>query len=499
MLILKEGGTMDRIKGYFFKLRKRMVAKIKNKNVDWEIYPVFLNKNTYTNRFGFSLKFQFIFWVAMNAVLAFAGAILNSELILIPMLIFNFYFLGRVIFRFSKRLSLLFFGERYRPFERELRNLILRNNYYEKNEYGYTNYLSLFYTETQDMLYVFAQKEGDRYQELTSKLRERLEAVLNLEFYRMEENAKSVEYQFRKFPVARKMIDKIEHMKDPSMNIEIFDDLGLSLNNNYSGIISGASGGGKSYLVFHMMTQFCMQVMRRQVGRGKKISHAKLYIVDPKESDLFKHCQVAEFPENQYGSTVGDAFRIMREVTVEMERRKKIYSENKEVFDSTILGMGEGEPILVLIDEYPSLVALMDKKQREDFDKLVGNFARLSRQLSLGIWVIAQQANAESIPTAIRDNLVGFRAFMGNPSPQSAMMMFERSTKELPEVIQVGEGIISIDGREPRKFLAPTFIGDVNKIIQPVLKTAVENWREVDEFKQQEEMKMKQYEAETIV
>lgn len=113
-----------------------------------------------------------------------------------------------------------------------------------------------------------------------------------------------------------------------------------------------------------MMTQFCMQVMRRQVGRGKKISHAKLYIVDPKESDLFKHCQVAEFPENQYGSTVGDAFRIMREVTVEMERRKKIYSENKEVFDSTILGMGEGEPILVLIDEYPSLVALMDKKQR---------------------------------------------------------------------------------------------------------------------------------------
>ena len=328
---------MDRIKGYFSRLKKRMVAKIKNKNVDWEIYPVFLNKNTYGNRFGFSIKFQFIFWVAMNAAVAFAGAILNSELILIPMLIFNFYFLGRVIYRFSKRLSLLFFGERYRPFERELRNLILSNNYYEKNEYGYTNYLSLFYTETQDMLYVFARKEGDRYQELTSKLRERLEAVLDLEFYQMVENPKSVEYQFRKFPVSRKMIDKIEHMKDPSMNIEIFDDLGLSLNNNYSGIISGASGGGKSYLVFHMMTQFCMQVMRRQVGRGKKISHAKLFVIDPKESDLFKHCQVAEFPENQYGSTVGDAFRIMREVTVEMERRKKIYSENKEVFDSTIL------------------------------------------------------------------------------------------------------------------------------------------------------------------
>lgn len=503
MLILKEGGTMtmDRIKGYFFKLKKRMVAKIKNKNVDWEIYPVFLNKNTYRNRFGFSIKFQFIFWVAMNAVLAFAGAILNSGLMFIPMLIFNFYFLGRVIVRFAKGLSLLIFGERYRPFERELRNLILNNNYYEKNEYGtaYTNYLSLFYSETQDMLYVYAQKEGDRYQELTSKLRERLEAVLDLEFYRMVDSPKSVQYQFRKFPVSRKMINTFEQLKDPSMEIEIFDDLGLSLNNNYSGIISGASGGGKSYLVFHMMTQFCMQVMRKQVGRGKQIAHAKLYIVDPKESDLIKHCQIAEFPENQYGSTVADAFRIMREVTDEMERRKKIYSENKEVFDSTILGMGAGEPILVLIDEYPSLVALMDKKQRDDFDKLVGNFARLSRQLSLGIWVIAQQANADSIPTAIRDNLVGFRAFMGNPSPQSAMMMFERSAKELPEVTQVGEGIISIDGREPRKFLSPTFVGDVNEIIQPVLRTAVKNWREVDEFKQQEEMKMKQYEAETIV
>ena len=111
MLILKEGGTMDRIKGYFSRLKKEWSQKSRIKNVDWEIYPVFLNKNTYGNRFGFSIKFQFIFWVAMNAAVAFAGAILNSELMLIPMLIFNFYFLGRVIVRFKKDFRSLFLAK----------------------------------------------------------------------------------------------------------------------------------------------------------------------------------------------------------------------------------------------------------------------------------------------------------------------------------------------------------------------------------------------------
>ncbi|MFT9344283.1 MAG: hypothetical protein ABF526_11880, partial [Liquorilactobacillus nagelii] len=53
------------------------------------------------------------------------------------------------------------------------------------------------------------------------------------------------------------------------------------------------------------------------------------------------------------------------------------------------------------------------------------------------------------IDTGVREQLVN-KVFLGNPSQQSAQMVFGCSKSELPLVNGVGAGIISIDGKEPK-------------------------------------------------
>lgn len=462
------------------KLKIKFISELKNQNIYGEYYPVSLNEK---RRLPLRILFKYIVYGLL--LMSFAGAFLYDKAPFITGLLFVGYIFF-IVKTFYTRIKRRFFFSG-KPFEATLRNFIYKNKLYTEFSNGeLESEIELGYIEDLNTLTVIVIKDGGKYQEMSDKLSERLESALNISFYKKVVEPNYCEYIFRKQKVERKVISEMP-LTDETMKISIYDDLEIDLHKLYSGIISGASGSGKSYLTYYLIANFASKFTHRKIGDSFHEVNSKLYVIDPKESDLLKHMQMANMPENQYGSTVSDAFRILKEVTAEMKKRQAIYKDST-AFDSTMLDLNF-EPILLVVDEYPSLVALMDKKQRTDFDNLVGNFARLSRQLSLGIWVIAQQANSESIPTAIREQLSGFRIFMGAPSQQSAQMMFSTSAKELPMVNQVGEGIISIDGQEPISFLSGKFVRDVNEVIQPVLQSAAINYKEIYQIEELEKTK----------
>ena len=376
-------------------------------------------------------------------------------------------------FKWIRNLKKYFDGKYF--WQYKLLDFIIKNKLYQESSYGITDSSAvLAYKETEKTFIVYAIKYGDLYARKLEQLDLELSAMLNLKLIKKNILPSIVEYHFQTINPERQQIYEMIQ-SDDNMKIKIFDSVELSLFNNYSSIISGASGSGKSYLIYNMMAQFASKTVKRKIDNKYVVVHAKLYLHDNKMSDLYKHAQLANFPENYFGTTVADAFRMVREVTEEMEKRKVIYNKSSE-FDKTLLKMGY-EPILLIIDEYPSLTALFTKKQREEFDVLIGNLGRLSRQLSIGMWLVCQQANSDAVPTSLKTNLLN-RFFMGQPDMQSSQMMFGRGANDLPRVSEIGEGIASIDGKEPVSFLAPMFKRDVNEVIQPVLQSVSKNYRD---------------------
>lgn len=450
-------------------LKNRIIRHIKKENELNKYYYVSVKK-LIKPKMSLKFRFNLIVFLTIAAMIGcYALSLQNEQL---GAMTGTIYFIGLGLF-IAKKIKDKIFGIKTRPNESILRRLIIENDLYEMYGDRVAHQIDLGYIDKIDTFEVIIEKNGGVYQEVSEKLGKKLESALNYELIGVDNKPKYIAYIFRKEPMERQFIDELDLNPIRSeLMIDIYDNTKINLRKNYSTLISGASGAGKSYLVYAMLGKY---LQNYTVLDGKR-QQSELYVIDPKQSDIYKHCQFSGMPKERYGTTVADAFEIVKRVTEEMEKRKAIY-EKSEKFDVCMVDLGY-PPILLLIDEYSSLVNMMDKKQRTDFDKLMGNLLRLSRQLSIGVWVISQSPDAKTFgDSGTRSQLVN-SIYMGMPDQQASLMMFNRSQKDLPVVTDVGEGLSSIDGSEPQKFYSPTFTRNVDEVIQPILKQSANYFKE---------------------
>lgn len=437
------------------------------KDVIQELKHVFSHENEEGKRYGVSLfmrserlpwrtTLKFAQWVAIiSAVGGFMLYNTMGEFIGVTTVFlgcaFAVYILVRRILP-QRRLH-------FREYEGTLTNFIIENGLYEEDNGKIARQIDMSYTVFPRILSVYVAKKGDKYQKIANKLAEPLESALGLGFHKMVETSQECEYMFRLEPAERYTIGTTMPLEDPTTTIEVYDEFKLDLAKNFSTLISGVSGTGKSYLAYYLITRYLAKTINGQ--------HPDLYLIDPKQSDLHILCKQTFMPHLRYGNSNADAFRIVKEFTNELDRRQAEYSE-KVTIGSTMLDLG-AEPALLVIDEYASLVAGMDKKQRAEFEDMIAIIVQKGRQLSMGIWVLMQQARSELISTNIRENLAT-KVCMGNPSVESARMMF--GTSDVPVVNGIGVGLYSLDGTTVQSFEAPKFEGDFEKIIMPVWEHA---------------------------
>lgn len=319
--------------------------------------------------------------------------------------------------------------------------------------------------ETEKSIIITACKIGNLLDSRLENIDTELSALLSLDLTSKQIFADKVLYIFIKEKPLRKQVSTSLPAQDDSLLIDIYGDFVVNLKHNFSMLVSGASGAGKSYFTYYWLTRFISQTVE-----GK---HAKLFAIDPKQSDLYKLCRQSGMPTENFGTTNAEAFKIVRAYLKAMENRMAVYDESP-AFDSVGIDIGL-EPTLLVLEEYSSLVASMDSKQKKEFENMVAIIAQKARSLSMGLLIVMQQPRADSLSSNIREQMVN-SVFLGNPSKESAGMMF--GTTDLPGVIGKGVGIYSIERGTPKEFESPQFNGDVFEIILPVWKEVACSYHE---------------------
>lgn len=315
---------------------------------------------------------------------------------------------------------------------------------------------------------VQALKFGDEFTKEMDNLDVLLSSVLGISLSSKEIYATHVEYVFVYRPPECLHVTSLP-LEDGTLKIKIYDDFVIDLRKNFSMLISGASGSGKSFFTYYYLTRFISQTVNGE--------HAKIYVVDPKMSDLYKLCQRSKMSIAHYGTSNEDAFRIVRHYINEMNRRMEIYNKS-DLFDSIGIDLGL-PPLLLIIEEYSSLVASMDSKAKKDFENMVAIVAQKARSLSMGVCIVMQQPRSDSLSTNIREQLVN-AIFLGVPTRESSQMMF--GTTDVPKVKKdKGVGLYSTDRESPKEFHSPIVDRDVFEIIFPIWKYVVENYKKDEE------------------
>jgi len=307
-----------------------------------------------------------------------------------------------------------------------------------------------------------ALKSGDEFAREMDTLDVLLSSALGISLSSKEVYATHVEYVFVYRPPERLHITSLP-LEDGTLKIKIYDDFVIDLRKNFSMLISGASGSGKSFFTYYYLTRFISQIVN---------------VIDPKFSDIYKLCKLSGLPVENYGTTNEDAFRIVRHYIKELDRRMLIYNQS-DLFDSIGIDLGL-PPLLLIIEEYSSLVASMDGKAKKDFENMVAIVAQKARSLSMGVCIVMQQPRSDSLSINIREQLVNAIFLGGSPSRESSQMMF--GTTDVPKVQKgKGVGLYSIEREPPKEFQAPIFDRDVFETILPVWECAAKDYKKDEE------------------
>jgi hypothetical protein len=204
-------------------------------------------------------------------------------------------------------------------------------------------------------------------------------------------------------------------------------------------LVLGNTGSGKTYFI------------RLLLGRVSLIPDSRIWLCDYKGQD-FRGFAVEGMRCWGYKNVLNGFSAFC----AEFERRLQ---EPQEVFSVGFL----------LIDEYVSWIASMEKKEAEEIKKKMASLLFMARALNLHVILGCQRAMAESFPYGSRDclNVV----FLGSPSRESIHSFCAAEESAAIKPCGQGSGYVLFDGKPPKEITVPTIrnVENLNNIIKSAL------------------------------
>lgn len=191
-------------------------------------------------------------------------------------------------------------------------------------------------------------------------------------------------------------------------------------------LISGSSGSGKSYFANELVIQAI-------------IKKWQVVICDLKRSyGLYR-----DFTDYEYEieGIIDKLHSVESEMALRMEKLQPELDKNPRVL-AVDIGY---RPMLVVIEEYISLQASLDKKQKEELERVVKNISVLARQSNIHLMIVLQSAGTENIQSTTRSNLT--KVLLGNAQSNILNATFGNSV-DIPTThtkMNKGEGLIQLD------------------------------------------------------
>lgn len=248
------------------------------------------------------------------------------------------------------------------------------------------------------------------------------------DYYISQNNAEVViKYEDMKnyIPEQYSIMEYIHKIKSLGLFDLYFDKKHIVNINDYPHfLISGASGSGKSYLA----NQIVIQAI---------IKEWEVLICDLKRSyGLYK-------AYTDYSYEIDDIIEKLQSVEAEMNlRMKKLQPELDKNPRALAVDIGY-KPMLVVIEEYISLISSLDKKQKEEVERCVKNISVLARQSNIHLMIVMQSAGTENINSTTRSNLT--KVLLGNAQSNIITATFGTGVDIPNTKMNKGEGLIQLD------------------------------------------------------
>lgn len=221
------------------------------------------------------------------------------------------------------------------------------------------------------------------------------------------------------------------------------------------GLVSGITGGGKSYFAMYLFYQFVMRGIVK--------------IIDPKHADLWQAGQIVLGKDSSVFSP-NQICRILRESCETIDKRYDAISNSLRL--GTTYRDLNLPPFFLIFDEYAAFTASVsqDRNLKDEADKYIRKIILTGRQAGCYIVILMQKPAAEVINTDVRDQL-GMRVTLGDMDDTGYKMVFGQQEGFVYQYRPSGSGYIFIPGegyQTPQQFDAP-YISDLQALVEQMI------------------------------
>ncbi|WBF53987.1 FtsK/SpoIIIE domain-containing protein [Macrococcoides canis] len=326
----------------------------------------------------------------------------------------------------------------------------------------YRYYPTIFYKTRGKDFILHVKKDGSRFQKHYLELETIIEPMFDCELKEKRHIGRYVKYVFRPLKYKKRLImdEKMlnKHDVEDMYNIQITNDVIWNYVKSPHALVSGVTGGGKTYFLFYMI---------RELVKRK----AEVRLLDPKNSDLSFMSKV--LGSDKVADTKGKILGQLRQAEEEMEERYAFMKSSDKYKIGKDFRIFDLPPYFVIFDEITAFTSVLDKKEFQEMNDRLTNIIMKGRQAGVFMFLTAQRPDADVIKGSVRDQL-GLRVSLGNLSSEGYRMVYGQTDKEFMSVSKddLGRGYLLIQGQhiDPVMFEAPLmeqydFEKDVEQIL----------------------------------
>lgn len=336
-----------------------------------------------------------------------------------------------------------------------LGNLIEEQGLYTTKDGVMDKAVVFMFTIGENSIEITASTSGTGLVEKIRRLDGAFEDKFGMEIISKNDEMDRVTYKLRGAASKDRLYAPVKKSDRPGWLVPVTKDLTWNMNESAHGLIAGSTGGGKTYFIFYLVSHFLS-------------NNFNLYLCDPKRSDLSMAENYLVYKSvGVEHSSGGIARNIRLAKELMLDRYERMAESKREIgFNYSDLGL---KPTVLLIDEFGAYLSACDKKLRTEVVENLKQIIFQGRQAGVFVILATQKPDAETVPTAIRDQL-GLRAVLGNLSDEGYRMVFGSNEGMEYKSKRAGEGYVYFDGipsDRPVSFKAP-YIDDLNGLIREV-------------------------------
>lgn len=212
-------------------------------------------------------------------------------------------------------------------------------------------------------------------------------------------------------------------------------------------VISGRTGTGKTTLMGYLMAVTLTRGYRVAVCDPKRQDFARLQAAD-------NQCQIARKPQ--------ECLQLLKQMDQEMARRMAFSSQHPGT---------EFVQQFIMIDELAALRASLSAKEQKQLAATLKRLVLQGRAFQMHLVIGIQQANAQELPTEIREQL-GTRVLLGNSTPAEQKFLFTDGVQVTADDQNPYQGLCAVNGGPVQRVFLPyvgqdfDLVGYCNELLQ---------------------------------